>query len=136
MAGQPAGKELVMSTRVVSLEQKPERARQLGRLAALLVGPIAIATVAMAGALTLGASPADAATKVCGDRDKILQRLEQKHEETPKALGLSADGGVLEVLVSPEGGWTMLVTYPKRPTCVLAVGQAWQMLQLAGGQPA
>jgi hypothetical protein len=136
MAGQPAGKELVMSTRVVSLEQKPERARQLGRLAALLVGPIAIATVAIAGALTLGAAPADAATKVCGDRHKILERLEQKHEETPKALGLSADGGVLEVLVSPEGGWTMLVTYPKKPTCVLAVGQAWQMLQLAGGQPA
>ena len=124
-----------MSTRIVSPEQKPERARQLGRLAALLVGPIALATVAAAGML-VGASPADAATRVCGDRHQILKRLEQKHEEIPKALGLSADGGVLEVLVSPEGGWTMLVTYPKKPTCVLAVGQAWQMLQLAGGQPA
>jgi len=41
-------------------------------------------------------------------------------------------GGVLEILVSPKGGWTMLVTYPKRPTCVIAVGEAWQMLQLAG----
>jgi hypothetical protein len=135
VAGQPAGKELVMSTRIVSPEQKPERARQLGRLAALLVGPIALATVAAAGML-VGASPADAATRVCGDRHQILKRLEQKHEEIPKALGLSADGGVLEVLVSPEGGWTMLVTYPKKPTCVLAVGQAWQMLQLAGGRPA
>jgi hypothetical protein len=135
VAGQPAGKELVMSTRIVSPEQKPERARQLGRLAALLVGPIALATVAAAGML-VGASPADAATRVCGDRHQILKRLEQKHEEIPKALGLSADGGVLEVLVSPEGGWTMLVTYPKKPTCVLAVGQAWQMLQLGGGQPA
>jgi hypothetical protein len=124
-----------MSTRIVSPEQKPERARQLGRLAALLVGPIALATVAAAGML-VGASPADAATRVCGDRHQILKRLEQKHEEIPKALGLSADGGVLEVLVSPEGGWTMLVTYPKKPTCVLAVGQAWQMLQLVGGQPA
>jgi hypothetical protein len=27
------------------------------------------------------------------------------------------------------------VTYPKRPTCVVAVGEAWQMLQLVG-QPA
>jgi hypothetical protein len=125
-----------MSTRIVSLEQKPERARRLGRLAALLVGPIVLATLAAAGTLTLGASSAEAASKVCGDRHQILKRLEQKHEETPKALGLSADGGVLEVLVSPEGGWTMLVTYPKKPTCVLAVGQAWQMLQLAGGQPA
>ena len=55
---------------------------------------------------------------------------------TADALGLSADGGGIEVTVSPEGGWTMLVTYPKKPTCVLAVGKAWQMLHLAGGQPA
>ena len=38
--------------------------------------------------------------------------------------------------MSPDGGWTMLVTYPSKPTCVIAVGQAWQMLQLTGGQPA
>ena len=125
-----------MSTRVVSLEQHPERTRQLGRLAALLVGPIAMAIVAMGGGLTLGASPAEAAAKLCGDRHQILERLEKKHEEVVKSLGLSADGGVIEVTVSPEGGWTMLVTYPKKPTCVLAVGKAWQMLHLAGGQPA
>jgi len=73
---------------------------------------------------------------ICGDRDEILKRLAEKHEETPRAVGLSADGGVVEVLVSPEGGWTMLVTYPKKPTCVIAVGEAWQTLQLVGGQPA
>ena len=31
---------------------------------------------------------------------------------SPRRSGLSADGGVLEILVSPEGGWTILVTYP------------------------
>jgi hypothetical protein len=83
----------------------------------------------------LGGTPAEAAPKLCGDRHQILERLEQAHEETPQALGLSGDGGVIEVLVSPEGGWTMLITYPRRPTCVVATGEAWQMLQLAG-QPA
>ena len=72
---------------------------------------------------------------MCGDRDQILAQLEHMHDEKPKALGLSADGGVVEVLVSPEGGWTILVTYPDRPTCVVAVGQAWEALQ-AAGQPA
>ena len=72
--------------------------------------------------------PAAAAT-MCGDREEILARLQQRHEESPTALGLSSDGGVLEVLVSPEGGWTILITYPKRPTCVVAVGEAWQTLQ-------
>jgi hypothetical protein len=83
----------------------------------------------------LVSAPAQAAPKLCGDRHQILERLEQAHEETPQALGLSGDGGVIEVLVSPEGGWTMLITYPRRPTCVVATGEAWQMLQLAG-QPA
>ena len=76
--------------------------------------------------------PAEATPKWCGDRDQILKRLEQAHEETPQALGLSGDGGVLEVLVSPQGGWTILVTYPKRPTCVVGAGAAWEMLQVAG----
>jgi hypothetical protein len=76
--------------------------------------------------------PAEAAPRLCGDRDQILKRLEQAHEETPQAVGLSGDGGVVEVLVSPDGGWTMLVTYPKRPTCVVAAGPAWEMRQLEG----
>ena len=54
------------------------------------------------------------------------------HQETPQAVGLSGDGGVVEVLVSPDGDWTMLVSYPKRPTCVVAAGPAWEMQQLAG----
>jgi hypothetical protein len=108
------------------------RARQ-GR-AAQLVGSFALAAVTFAGG-ALFSPPAEAA-RLCGDRDQILKRLEQRHEETPQALGLSSDGGVLEVLVSPSGGWTILVTYPKRPTCVVAVGEAWQALELTGGEPA
>ncbi len=91
-----------------------------------------IALVLLGGGLA--SAPATAAP-LCGDRDQILDQLAQLHHEKPSALGLSADGGVLEILVSPEGGWTILVTYPKRPTCVLAVGEAWEALQ-ALGQPA
>ena len=90
--------------------------------------------LAIAGGILLG-SPVEAA-RLCGERGAILKSLEQKHQETRQALGLSADGGVLEVLVSPSGGWTILVTYPKRPSCVVAVGEAWQALQLTGGEGA
>ena len=106
---------------------------QAGR-AAQLVGRSLLATLAFAGGILLG-SPVEAA-RLCGERGAILKSLEQKHQETRQALGLSADGGVLEILVSPSGGWTILVTYPKRPTCVVAVGEAWQALQLAGGEGA
>ena len=119
-----------MATHLTPRQSKAAAGRT--RPGALLAIPLA--TVALAGGALLSA-PAEAA-KVCGDRGAILKRLEQRHEETPQALGLSADGGVLEVLVAPDGGWTILVTYPKRPTCIVAIGEAWQMLQLTGGQGA
>ena len=110
--------------------REPRAAAKRARPGVRLALPLA--AIVLAGG-TLMSSPA-AGAKMCGERDQILKRLEQRHEETPQALGLSSDGGVLEVLVSPQGGWTILVTYPKRPTCIVAVGEAWQLLRLAGGQ--
>ena len=122
-----------MAAHVLSHEFRVARGASQGR-AAQLVGRSLLATVAIAGGILLG-SPVEAA-RLCGERGAILKSLEQKHQETRQALGLSADGGVLEVLVSPSGGWTILVTYPKLPSCVVAVGEAWQALQLTGGEGA
>lgn len=115
-----------MVSHVLSLHRRPASRRWR-----MLVVPAL--GLAMLGGLGSTLLPAAAeAARLCGDRTAILKQLEQRHEETPQALGLSADGGVLELLVAPGGGWTILVTYPKRPTCVLAVGQAWQTITLAG----
>jgi hypothetical protein len=73
-------------------------------------------------------APAVTPGLVCGDRLKILEQLKSRHEETPTALGLGADGGLLEILSSPKGGFTILVTYPNRPTCVVAVGAGFELL--------
>jgi hypothetical protein len=112
-----------------------------------LTGPVGpgsmrrFVTLSMAGLLggvvfgsaagSAAGGPAEA-VRICGERDVLLQQFAMEHDEKPQALGLGADGGLIEVLVSPEGGWTMLVTYPQRPTCVVAMGEAWEMLQLAG----
>jgi hypothetical protein len=106
--------------------------RILSSLLAISLASLATTCTASAPAFAQEAAPTPTARPVCGDRAEILKRLEQRHDETPQAMGLSADGGILEVLVSPEGGWTILVTYPKRPTCVVAVGQAWQTLAIVG----
>jgi hypothetical protein len=98
---------------------------------ARLAGPLGLAALALLCSAALS-QPAAAAPKLCGDRDQLLKRLEKANQETPQAIGLSGDGGVVEVLVSPDGAWTMLVSYPKRPTCVVAAGPAWEMQQLAG----
>lgn len=114
-----------------SQQSRSSRFARLAQRGAPLVGVLACATSVAAGALV--ASPAAQAAAICGDHASIVQNLARKHAETPQAMGLSADGGVIEVLVSPEGGWTILVTYPRRPSCVVAVGEAWQSLrQLVG----
>jgi hypothetical protein len=84
------------------------------------------------------AAPQAQAQALCGDRAELLERLEQEFSETPQALGLSEDGALIEVMVSPSGGWTILVTYPKRPSCVVATGQGWESLLVLvpTGQPA
>ncbi len=84
---------------------------------------------------TVTAPPADAQA-VCGPRAEILERLEREFAETPQAIGLSGDGALIEIVVSPSGGWTILATYPKRPSCVVATGKDWQTLLIPAGQPA
>jgi hypothetical protein len=81
-----------------------------------------------------GGRPAAART-LCGERGEILERLADRYPNLPLPLGLSQDGGRLEVLIAPDGGWTILVTHPDRATCAVASGQAWESLGLIG-QPA
>ena len=77
---------------------------------------------------TMLVSQPAAAQQTCGDRTDILKTLEKIHSELPQALGLSTDGKVLEVLVSPTGSWTILVSYPGRLTCLVAAGESWERL--------
>ena len=90
----------------------------------------------IAGLLWIAVAPQAEAQTVCGPRAEILERLTQDFAETPRAVGLSQDGALVEVMVSPSGGWTILVTYPKRPTCVVATGESWEALTIPAGQPA
>ena len=83
-------------------------------------------------------APAQAQTQAqvfCGVRAEIIESLEARYGERRHALGLSQDGGLLEVLVSASGGWTILITYPERPTCVVATGEGWESPVTLAGQP-
>jgi hypothetical protein len=77
------------------------------------------------------------ADMLCHERAVIVESLKVVYAELPRAVGVTADGAVLEVLASPAGSWTVLITYPSLSTCVLAAGEAWETLPVhASGPPA
>ena len=92
-------------------------------------------------AITLGAaatfSPTAAnAQQVCAERTGVLKTLDQRHKEAPKALGLTASGQVVELLVSDKGTWTIIVTAPNGVSCLVAAGESWENIErLASNEP-
>lgn len=63
----------------------------------------------------------------CGARSDVITGLQGKFSETPVAIGLSNNGGVVEVLASPDGGtWTIIVTDPQGISCLMATGEYWE----------
>ena len=49
----------------------------------------------------------------------------------PVSLGLSLDGRVVEVLKSPGGTWTIIMTSLNGVSCLLIAGKYWQNVVIA-----
>ncbi|MDG2034632.1 MAG: hypothetical protein P8J29_11885 [Rhodospirillales bacterium] len=60
------------------------------------------------------------------DREAVAKELSEKHREKTVGMGLSDNGGVLELFTS-EGGetWTVLLTMPNGTSFVVGTGKAW-----------
>jgi len=84
----------------------------------------AVATTAFSAAAHAGAA--------CGKRDDVLAQLSVRYKEAPVGIGLAGNGGLIELLTSSAGStWTLIITLPNGPTCLLGAGQNWESLQTA-----
>ncbi len=70
------------------------------------------------------------AEQICGERTKLMTSLGENYAEAPVAMGLTSAGAVIEVLTSPTGSWTFLVTNPNGLTCMVASGENWETLPM------
>lgn len=61
----------------------------------------------------------------CGPRDQIIKVLNAKFQENERAMGLINETAMMEVYISPQGTWTMVVTNEGGVSCVVAAGEAW-----------
>ena len=85
---------------------------------------------AIAAVLLVGASSATAQTQQCGQRQKVLGHLAQKYKEAPVAAGVTATGGLVEVLTTGDGNtWTIIVSQPNGLSCLVAAGEGWRKLK-------
>ena len=100
------------------------RGHGLARFAGMvLAAAFAAAPVLLAG------SAARSQPAMCGERDQVLAHLEQRFKEERTAFGLTADGRLLEVFAGPSGSWTILVTAPGGPTCMVRSGSDWHEIK-------
>lgn len=75
-------------------------------------------------ALATGAS----AQTNCGPHDAVVSRLAEGYGEARVSIALGANGVVVETFANLETGtWTIVVTAPGGPSCLVAAGEAFHL---------
>ena len=65
----------------------------------------------------------------CEIRKSLIAKLDTGYNEQPVGVGVASTGNVVELIVSPDGTWTIVVTKPNGIACVAAVGEDWQAIE-------
>ena len=85
-------------------------------------------SIVLPAILGLAAGPAIAAPSRCASHTAVVARLADVYGERRQAIGLAGDNTVIEVYASDESGsWSITVTRPGGPTCLVAAGQNFQL---------
>ena len=80
--------------------------------------------------LVLSAGMAAAQSAQCSDHDQIERMLAQNWGESRQSVALDAADSMVELFASAETGtWTLTVTQPGGPTCMIASGHAFEMVK-------
>ncbi len=65
----------------------------------------------------------------CGQRSILVEYLFERFGEVPHAIGLASDNSLMEVFASEATGtWSVLMTRPGGPSCLVSAGSAYQSI--------
>lgn len=91
------------------------------------------------GAMILATQHAFAQSR-CAAHDAVVARLAERYGETRRSVGIAQNSALVEVFASAETGtWTITVTTPNGPTCLVAAGGSFEAVEEelpATGNPA
>ncbi|MFQ6551484.1 hypothetical protein AAD018_003955 [Aestuariibius insulae] len=83
---------------------------------------------ACAAALAATGVAADGGPK-CAERERVIALLAEQYGESRQSIGIAANGSLMEVYASEvTGSWTITVSAPDGPMCLIASGQAYSHL--------
>lgn len=82
------------------------------------------ALVAAGFGLTAATEPAQSQAQ-CNMREAMVKQLSEQYGEKPAAVGQVDQQSLVEIFVSENGTWTILVTGTDGGSCVLAAGESW-----------
>ena len=86
-------------------------------------------------ALLLAIVPTGLMAQNCAPRDTVVDALTNRYEEGVQSRGL-AQAGIVETWGNPETGtFTIAVTLPNGMTCMVASGEAFEILDPVTGEP-
>ena len=92
--------------------------------------------LAVSAGLAIASTTAAVAQPQCDQRDSVLQILQQKYKEAPVALGVTHNGGLVEVLSTGNGTtWSIIVTTPQGMSCLVAAGEGWRAMEQVAVDP-
>ena len=91
-----------------------------------------LSLVAVIAAISLASVTGIAeAAPQCGNHDKIIEVLGNKFKETRRVMGVVNAKAVMEIFMSPQGTWTILITDTSGLSCITASGEEWQDVPVA-----
>ena len=76
------------------------------------------------------AGPAKAAPP-CGNHEKIVDFLGNKYKESRRIMGVVNSTAVMEIFMSRQGTWTIVITSTDGQSCITAAGEEWQDVPVA-----
>lgn len=66
---------------------------------------------------------------VCAPRAEMERRLTIRFSSSRAATGLRDTETLMEVWTSPQGRWTLVQSYANGQSCIVAMGENWDMPQ-------
>jgi hypothetical protein len=64
---------------------------------------------------------------LCAPRDEMVARLRGSYGAEIAGTGLRSEEAMIEVWAAPDGDWTLVQSYVDGQSCILAMGEAWDM---------